>query len=415
MTPYREGGGAGFVCTRCGQTTPPNPHVPADEGRVAAETFVCVECLLRMQEMASRGRESMWVKEPQLMRPRMVSAADIVAYASAGFVLFAMLAVVAHGQLFFLLIALAGAGFVYSVKKGDQEARWVARLRRGSIGVLAFAVAGQVIVRLTPTRKPKVEVVEEPVLQINLPRRAAHPGRPGAAPDPVRLAEDQAETTRREERAQVFGVYALGLEAGEPTLPKGFPTVWKFVKAPPASPFNGGIWITDDTLTDTHVLVESDRLRLGGNATRQGKPVICAGVVEPAGDEPAVFAASCAEPSGDAFYRIVRVHLPELASLLVNASASKGTLPAAQRGTFKTTTTDCKAARGKITFTASTIVEDDGLTLAAVTASRTSLGTVLGAINVPDARTCSGMLDQWDGHPRLSTTCVGRTRRILCP
>lgn len=411
MMPYREGGGAGFVCTRCGETTPPNPHVPADEGRVAAETFVCVECLLRMQEMASRGRESLWVKDPQLLRPRMVTASDLAVYGVAGVGLLALLTLVAQGHVFFLLMGLAVVGLGYAHTQSGRDARWLARVRWGSLTALAVGVSGQVIVRLTPARKPTVETVDDPVLRINLPNQH---GRPGVSPDPVRARAEQAETTRREERAQVFGVYALGLEAGEATLPKGFPTVWRFAKAPAVSPFNAGIWITDDTLTDTHVLVESDRLRLGGTSTRQGKAVTCAGVVEPAGDEPAVFATSCADASGAAFYRVVRVHLPELASLLVNAPPSKGTLPVAQRGTFKATTTDCKAPGKKITFTASTIVEDDGLVLAAVTASPTGLGTVLGAINVPDARTCSGMLDRWDGHPRLSTDCLGRARRTIC-
>lgn len=408
VMPYREGGGAGFVCKRCGETTPPNPHIPADEARLPDETFVCVECLLRMQEMASRGRESLWVHTPLGAGGRLVTGGEIALFVGGTAVAFGSLALAFTGRLFILALAISLAGLAYAWKIADPVARHTALVRRGSLALLAIAISAQGIVMLTPARKAKLEPPPEPVLIITNDA-------PAPRPAPVAPLEPEPETARRELGQRAFNAYAAGLEAGEPTLPKGFPTVWKLVKAIPVSPFNGGIWITDDTLTDTHVLVEGDRLRLGGKSTRQGKAATCAGVVEVVADEPAVFVTSCADETGAASYRVLRVSLPELPALLQGAPPSNATIPPAQRGVFRTGSNDCRTAQTKLIVTASTILEDEGSSLVAVLTNSSGLGSILEGVRVGDARACTGLLDKWDGHPRLTTTCVTPRRQVLCP
>lgn len=409
MMPYRDGSGGGLVCTRCGEITPPNPNGgPTHEVRDDA-SFVCATCLLKLQEQAVLHRLPIPIVPINANGPPgQMSVSELLVYGAGLFLVVALIGIVINGHAFVLLLGVSVGGLLYALQHGNREASWARNARRLAIGVLGFAVVMQMGLRLAAPRKKSLD---EPLVLGDAKAPVDVPAEPLSR---VQKAQAQGEIVRREERAQVFGVYALGLEAGEPTLPKALPASWRFVNAPPASPFNGGIWQTDDTLTETHVLVERDHLRLGGKSTRRGVPTTCAGVVEPAGKEPAVFAAACQDEDGQSSYRLVRVQLPELSPLLANGPPSNGTIPAAYRGTFKTDPNDCKAAKHKVTITASTLTEEGGLKLAAITATPSGMGVVLGAINVPDARPCSGVIEQWNGKPRLTTTCEGRTRLALC-
>ena len=228
-------------------------------------------------------------------------------------------------------------------------------------------------------------------------------------------AKERGDAAGRGEQQQAFSSYTLGLEGGGTALPRGLPLAWKLGGSSASGPFDRAVWGTDEALTDVRVLVEKDRLRLGGKGLKAGEAVSCAGVVEPGQGDAALFVAGCQDATGSVSYRVHRVLLSGLARVL--AGGTPGLLmgiPSALRGTFKTDVEDCKAAKGEVTVSASAIAEKGGPSVVAITATSSRLGTVLSGVNPADGRLCSAVVDEVAGVVRLRTTCNGRARYLLC-
>ena len=410
MMPYRESHGSGLHCGRCGVSTPLPPGAPP---RSSDEPFVCATCLVQLQVDASRGREE-WDRarfHPPPAPSRSGRRFDPVGIAALATVLAAL-----HHPLLFVG-GLVGVGFVYrlvSVKGEVNAGPESSRVLRGALVVLALLAAWTVFVRLTLRSDQAGEEALGAAAS-----QAAPPGSSELSSDPERraieVARERGEAAARADRAQAFSTYAHGLAAGTPTLPTSLAAPWKGADGSVISPFSAAIWGVDGDLADTTVLLEKERLRLGGSALRDGTKVVCAGVVEPVPNEAAVFVSACEGAPGSATYRVTRVVLPRLPGALASSPPSAFPLvPPALRGRFKSDAGDCKAAKGKVTVTASAVLEDGGISLVAATSISTRFGLSLSGIDRADGRLCSAAVDTVEGKPQLTTSCRGRTRFLLC-
>jgi hypothetical protein len=395
MTTYRDSETAGLVCERCHSVTVPPEDVSS--GRMQHDgPFVCATCLLDGRDKTLRENAVLRALEPPQFEYDEEAAAERARRNQPDI----------PGAPALVLVVLVGLWAFFYFDGWRMFQHKAPDTALPAFQAPAAAPAPSASGELLPVRDHRSPELIERLGNV-----------------------DQAR------RAEVFNRYAEPLAGKtERAMPTFLPAKWHFVGRPSASPFSAGVWDTAEPLTAQTVVVERDRLRLGGEGVRAGKPVTCAGAVElvvvpdekvQGKKEPAVFVAACRGADGDVSFRLLRVFLPELANLLIGrliedaprrAIVHPTVVSDLTHGVFSAGEDDCASKKHPLIATSSTLFEDkkDGLALVGLSTGRSTRGWELNGLDIRADHLCNGRLSGFVAGSRLELTCAEPVLRTIC-